>query len=46
MRTGTMDDPTPTDVYPTISWYLQAPDPKRLGRTEDSVIGIEPGRQI
>jgi hypothetical protein len=41
-----MDDPAPTDVYPTISWYVQAPDPNRLGSTEDNVIGIAPGRQI
>jgi hypothetical protein len=41
---GTMDDPAPADVNPTMSF--QAPDPNRLGSTEDKVIGIEPGRQI
>jgi hypothetical protein len=39
-----MADPAPTDVYPTILWYFQAPDPERLGSTEDNVMGIEPGR--
>jgi hypothetical protein len=46
IRTATIDDPAPTDVYPTISWYFQAPDPNRLGKTDDNVMGIEPGRQI
>jgi hypothetical protein len=32
-----MDDPAPTDVYPTMLWYCQAPDPKRLGNTEDNL---------
>ena len=33
-RTGRMQEPTPTEVYPIMSRWVQAPAPIRLGRTE------------
>src|ERR1700739_571219 len=44
--TATTDEPAPTEVYPDILWYTQGPAPKRRGRVESRVIGIEPGKQI
>ena len=45
-RTAIFDEPTPTDVYPDIPRYVQAPEPIYLGKTEFRMIGMPPGRQI
>ena len=45
-RTGTTDEPTPTDVYSIMPRCFQGPEPKCRGSTESRVIGIRPGRQI
>src|SRR5262249_24597934 len=45
-RTGIVDEPAPTDVYPNMLRYFQAPLPIYLGKTEFRTIGILPGRQI
>jgi hypothetical protein len=44
--TATTDEPAPTEVYPDIPWYSHGPAPRRRGRVESRVIGIEPGKQI
>ena len=36
-----MDDPAPTDVYPTISWYFQAPDAPYLSCLSNDLLPIQ-----
>ena len=37
-RTGTTDEPAPTEVYPAMFPYVHAPDPKDLGKAASSVM--------